>query len=179
MPGLKTNNKNITQIINKPFTEHDIVKVMKKMLGTLVLLAFFYLAPTVQAQIFTNEKLITVDTAAQKITAWDQGKVVYETKVSTGMNLTPTVKGSFRIYYKTPKQDMRGPSPYKNIYPSGKYLVKNVPNVMYFHEGYAIHGAYWHNNFGRVASHGCVNTPLPAAEWLYSFAPLGTRVEVY
>jgi lipoprotein-anchoring transpeptidase ErfK/SrfK len=153
---------------------------MKQLLFfTFSIFLFFIAVPSVNAQIYTNEKMITVDLGSQKLTAWDQGKIVYETKVSTGMNLTPTVKGSFRIYYKTPLQDMRGPSPYKNIYPSGKYLVKNVPNVMYFHEGYAIHGAYWHNNFGRVASHGCVNVPLKAAEWLYNFAPVGTRVEVF
>jgi lipoprotein-anchoring transpeptidase ErfK/SrfK len=74
---------------------------------------------------------------------------------------------------------MRGPSPYKDIYPSGRYLVKNVPFSMYFFEGYAIHGAYWHNNFGRPASHGCVNVPVAAAKWLYDFVPIGTRVEVY
>ncbi len=152
---------------------------MKKLAGIIVFLLFFLIVPVTHAQIFTNEKLITVDLGSQKLTAWENGKVQYETKVSTGMNLTPTVKGSFKVYWKTPMQDMRGPSPYKNIYPSGRYLVKNVPHVMYFHEGYAIHGAYWHNNFGRVASHGCVNVPLKAAEWLYTFAPVGTRVEVF
>lgn len=153
---------------------------MKQIFSLLVSLLFLLIfVPTANAQIFTNEKMITVDLGSQKLTAWDQGKIVYETKVSTGMNLTPTVKGSFKIYSKTPLQDMRGASPYKNIYPTGKYLVKNVPHVMYFFEGYAIHGAYWHNNFGRVASHGCVNVPLKAAEWLYNFAPIGTRVEVF
>lgn len=152
---------------------------MKKLLGLTIFLLFFLVTPQAHAQIFTNEKLITVDIGSQKLTAWENGKVQYETKVSTGMNLTPTVKGSFKIYWRTAMQDMRGPSPYKKIYPSGRYLVKNVPHVMYFHEGYAIHGAYWHNNFGRVASHGCVNVPLKAAEWLYNFAPIGTRVEVF
>lgn len=142
-------------------------------------LSIFLLATPVNAQIYTTEKLITVDLGAQKLTAWEGGKIVHQTKVSTGMKLTPTVKGSFKIYLKRPLQDLRGPSPYKNIYPSGRYLVKNVPHVMYFHQGYAIHGAYWHNNFGRVMSHGCVNVPLASAQWLYSFADYGTRVEVY
>lgn len=131
------------------------------------------------ADVFTNEKLISVDIGSQKLTAWENGKVVLETKVSTGMKLTPTVKGSFKIYNKIPLHDMRGPSPYKDIYPSGKYLVKNVPNSMYFYKAYAIHGAYWHNNFGRPASHGCVNVPLPAAQWLFDWANVGTRVEVW
>jgi lipoprotein-anchoring transpeptidase ErfK/SrfK len=143
------------------------------------ILPFLFASNVKAADIFTTEKLITVDIGAQKLTAWENGKVQFETKVSTGMSLTPTVKGSFKIRYKTPLEDMRGPSPYKDIYPSGRYLVKNVPFSMYFFEGYAIHGAYWHNNFGRPASHGCVNVPVAAAKWLYDFAPIGTRVEVY
>jgi lipoprotein-anchoring transpeptidase ErfK/SrfK len=152
----------------------------KTIIALFAFLIFFGLPFNAKAsEIFTSDKLITVDLGSQKLTAWDQGKVVYETKISSGMNLTPTVKGSFKIYYKTPLTDMRGPSPYKNIYPSGKYLTKNVPNTMYFYQGYAVHGAYWHNNFGRPASHGCVNTPLAAAKWLYDWAPVGTRVEVW
>ncbi len=141
---------------------------------------FLFLPQQAQAApIFTNEKMITVDLGAQQLTAWQDGKIQHQTKVSSGMRLTPTVKGSFKIWAKVPIQDMRGPSPYKDIYPSGRYLVKNVPHVLYFHQGYAIHGAYWHNNFGRVASHGCVNVPLKSAEWLFGFADVGTRVEVY
>jgi len=133
----------------------------------------------IQAQIYTTDKLITVDTGSQTLTAWEGGKIQHQTKVSTGMRLTPTVKCSFKIYLKYSLRDMRGPSPYKNIYPAGKYHIKNVPNIMYFYQGYAIHGAYWHNNFGRVASHGCVNVPLPSAQWLFDFASVGTRVEVF
>src|SRR3989339_1949521 len=133
----------------------------------------------IQAQIYTTDKLITVDTGSQTLTAWEGGKIQHQTKVSTGMRLTPTVKGSFKIYLKYSLRDMRGPSPYKNIYPKGKYLIKNVPNIMYFYQGYAIHGTYWHHNFGRVASHGCVNVPLDAASWLFNWANTGTRVEVF
>lgn len=58
----------------------------------------------------------------------------------------------------------------------GFYDLPNVPNVMYFYQGYSIHGAYWHNNFGYQMSHGCVNAPLAAAEWLYNWASIGTPV---
>lgn len=143
------------------------------------LIPFFIPSSILAADIYTNGKLITVDIGKQMLYAWEGGKIVYQTKVSTGMRLTPTVKGSFQIRSKIPLQDMRGPSPYKNLYPSGKYLQKNVPNIMYFYQGYAIHGAYWHNSFGRVASHGCVNVPLASAEWLFNWANIGTRVEVF
>ncbi len=50
--------------------------------------------------------------------------------------------------------------------------------VMYFFEGYAIHGTYWHNNFGTPMSHGCVNLPTPEAEWFFRWAEMGTPVHV-
>ena len=153
---------------------------MKKILLVILTLTFFLIPNrTHAADIYTTEKLITVDTGSQRLLAWEGGKIVNQTYVSTGMYYTPTVKGSYKIYNKIPLHDMRGPSPYKNIYPTGKYHIKNVPYSMYFYQGYAIHGAYWHNNFGRVASHGCVNVPLKSAELLYNWASVGTRVEVF
>lgn len=148
----------------------------------LILLLGFFLLPFSKAsaqEILTTDKLITVDIGKQRLYAWQGGQVMYETPVSTGMNLTPTVKGNFKIRTKVPIQDMRGPSPYKQFYPNGRYHVKDVPHVLYFYQAYAIHGAYWHNNFGRPASHGCVNVPLAAAEWLYNFADVGTQVIVF
>lgn len=153
---------------------------MKKLLLLIVAAFVFLLLPqAASAQIFTTDKLITVDLGSQTVKAWNGGQVVYETKASTGMWLTPTVKGQFKIQRKVPLQDMRGPSPYKQTYPSGRYHIKDVPHVMYFYQGYAFHGAYWHNNFGVRASHGCVNLPPAAAEWLYNFADIGTKVLVF
>lgn len=130
--------------------------------------------PVSAAEIITDGKLITVDTTKQKLYTWEGGKVIHETKVSTGMKHTPTVKGSFSIRRKVPLQDMKG-----NYPPYPPYRLKNVPHVMYFYGGYAIHGTYWHNKFGSRASHGCVNVPVASAEWLYDWAPHGTRVEVF
>ncbi|OQA18217.1 MAG: putative L,D-transpeptidase YciB precursor [Chloroflexi bacterium ADurb.Bin360] len=74
--------------------------------------------------------------------------------------------GTFSIYVKYLATPMSGPG----------YYLPNVPHTMYFYRGYAIHGAYWHNNFGTPMSHGCVNLSLPDAEWFYNFAPVGTKV---
>jgi lipoprotein-anchoring transpeptidase ErfK/SrfK len=51
---------------------------------------------------------------------------------------------------------------------------------MYINGGVALHGTYWHNNFGTGTrmSHGCINLPLSSAAWLYDWAPLGTPVRV-
>ena len=50
------------------------------------------------------------------------------------------------------------------------YYLPNVPHNMFFHQGYAIHGAYWHNNFGHPMSHGCVNSPLASVAQLFDWA---------
>ena len=60
-----------------------------------------------------------------------------------------------------------------------RYDLPNVPHVMYFYRDYAIHGAYWHNNFGRPMSHGCVNLSNSAAKWMYGWATVGTPVVVH
>ncbi|MEK7571868.1 MAG: L,D-transpeptidase [Patescibacteria group bacterium] len=149
------------------------------LLFTSFVLFFVFSVSPAQAQISTTDKLITVDRGSQTLTAWQNGQIQHQTKVSTGMHLTPTLKGSFSIKSKYAKQDMRGSSPYKYIYPSGKYYIKDVPYVMYYSGAYAIHGAPWNYNLGRPASHGCVNVSVASAEWLFAWSDIGTRVEVF
>jgi lipoprotein-anchoring transpeptidase ErfK/SrfK len=111
---------------------------------------------------------IDVDLSAQRLTAYENGQRVHSTLVSTGLPRTPTVRGQFRIWIKLRYDDMAGPD----------YYLEDVPHVMYFYQGYGLHGAPWHNNFGQRMSHGCVNLPLPEAEWLFNFADVGTLVNV-
>ncbi len=150
---------------------------MNKIFLFIAYLFLFLLLTQVRAraeEIYTTDKLITVDISKQKLYAWEGGRMVYETTVSTGVSKAPTVKGKFKIYWKLPRQDMRGINP---VY--GKYFHKDVPNVMYFYKAYAIHGAYWHTAFGRRVSNGCVNLPVEASQWIYDFAPVGTQVIIY
>ncbi len=113
-----------------------------------------------------GERWIDVNLSQQRITAYEGQTAVYSALVSTGLPGTPTVVGTFSIYVKYRYTPMSGPG----------YYLPNVPHTMYFYRGYAIHGAYWHNNFGQPMSHGCVNLSLPDAEWFYNFASVGTRV---
>ncbi len=106
--------------------------------------------------------------------AWENSHIVYQTPISSGLPQSSTITGTFHVYAKYPFFEMRGVSPVH-----GYYDLRNVPNVMYPYQGYSIHGAYWHNNFGHPMCNGCVNTPLPAAAWLYNFTPVGTSVEIY
>jgi lipoprotein-anchoring transpeptidase ErfK/SrfK len=95
--------------------------------------------------------------------------VVLTALVSTGVRRYPTPPGEYRILRKVRIQAMSGPG----------YYVPNVEWVSYFLDGYAIHGTYWHNNFGHPMSHGCVNMRNEDARWIYEWAPLGTPVSVY
>lgn len=113
---------------------------------------------------------IDIDLSAQTLTAFEGSQPIWSTLVSTGLRNTPTPVGTFAIQWKLRSQRMTGPG----------YDLPNVPWVMYFTgRGHAIHGAYWHNNFGSPMSHGCVNLPIANAQWLYNFSPVGTRVVVH
>lgn len=105
-------------------------------------------------------KWIEVIIGKQVLIAWEGNRVVRRMIVSTGVARYPTVTGTFRIYRKLRSQTMSGPG----------YYLPNVPHVMYFYRGYAIHGTYWHSNFGQRMSHGCVNLSRADAAWLFSWA---------
>jgi hypothetical protein len=51
----------------------------------------------------------------------------------------------------------------------GPYSIEDVPWVQYFQGSYALHGAFWHDNFGYVRSHGCVNLAPEDARTLFSW----------
>jgi lipoprotein-anchoring transpeptidase ErfK/SrfK len=116
-----------------------------------------------------SEKWIEVDLSEQRLYAHEGQTTVLNARVSTGTWQYPTVKGRFKIYAKYRATRMTGPG----------YDLPNVPWTMFFYAGYAIHGTYWHNNFGTPMSHGCVNMKTPEAKWLFNWAPKGTLVVVH
>jgi lipoprotein-anchoring transpeptidase ErfK/SrfK len=113
-------------------------------------------------------KQIIVKLSQEMTYVYQDGQLLREFLSSTGLPGTPTVLGNYAIYVKYDSQRMVGPG----------YDLPGVPWVMYFYRGYALHGTYWHNNFGHPMSHGCVNLRTAEAEWLYAWAPLGTPVTV-
>jgi len=110
--------------------------------------------------VVSGEKWIDVDLTHQRLTAYEGNTPVFQAVVSTGLPNTPTVVGRFRIYWKLSATDMAGPG----------YYLPGVPYTMYFYRGYALHGTYWHNNFGRPMSHGCVNLRTEDARRLFNWA---------
>ncbi len=120
----------------------------------------------------TKDKWIDINVTTQTVTAYEGSTPIKSVVVSTGVTRTPTVLGTYKIYRKIPSQTMSGGSQAAGDY----YFLPNVTDVMYFYQGYAFHGTYWHNNFGRPMSHGCVNMTLADAEWFYQWASVGTMV---
>ena len=118
-----------------------------------------------------------VDRSDQKLYAYDGDTLFMVATSSTGLDSTPTPRGTFTIYQKTPSRYMQGPLP--NIASDDYYDLPGVPWNLYFTEGGAvIHGAYWHDKFGTKYSHGCVNLSPAIAKVIYDWAELGTPVTV-
>jgi lipoprotein-anchoring transpeptidase ErfK/SrfK len=112
---------------------------------------------------------IDVNLSQQMVYAYEGDTVVNSFVVSTGVAGTPTVTGRYKIYVKNRMQDMSGPG----------YYLRDVPWVMFFYGDYGLHGTYWHNNFGVPMSRGCVNLTIDDAAWLFSWASVGTVVNVH
>ena len=117
----------------------------------------------------SGKKQIEVDLSSQRLYAKQGDTVVRRMVISTGISRYPTPTGRFRIQSKVRSTHMSGPG----------YSLPNVPHAMFFYRGYALHGTYWHNNFGRPMSHGCINLTRADAAWLYKWAPKGTQVVIH
>lgn len=125
----------------------------------------------------TKEKEIIVDRSDQKLYAYEDGELFMEIQISTGLQFTPTPRGTFTVFKKTPSRYMQGPLP--GLASDQYYDLPGVPWDLYFTQGGAvIHGAYWHDSFGSPYSHGCVNVSPAEARILYNWTPLGTKVTV-
>jgi LysM repeat protein len=111
---------------------------------------------------------VVVILSQQMAYAFEDGVLQRAALVSTGLPATPTVTGDYKIYLRYTSQNMSGPG----------YYLPNVPYVMYFYQGYGLHGTYWHNNFGQPMSRGCVNMRNDDAEWFFNFTAIGTPVHV-
>lgn len=144
-----------------------------------------------------EHKRIEVSLTNQDLVAYEFDKVVLHTLISSGIpgiggsspipTYTPT--GQFNIQVKMPSKHMGDGRITDKI---EAYELPGVPWVCFFDEtGVAFHGTYWHFNFGRKMSHGCVNMTMDDAKWLYRWTMpesdfyewekrgFGTRVTVY
>jgi lipoprotein-anchoring transpeptidase ErfK/SrfK len=127
----------------------------------------------------------------QLVLAYESGNLVFATRASTGMRRQSgkytTPDGDFITFHKRPTRHMAA----GDIAASG-FDLPGVPWVLYLTKGgISFHGTYWHNDFGRPRSHGCINLTPSAAKWLYrwtlptvppdkelAYGYVGTKVEI-
>jgi len=120
-------------------------------------------------------KYIEIDLSEQNLKAFKGGRKVNEFLISSGISKYSTPVGDFNVWLRLAEGRMSWS--YGENHPDN-YDIPDVPYVMYFFGPYAMHGAYWHNNFGRPMSHGCINISVQNAAWLYKWTTLGDKVFV-
>ncbi|MEX2162042.1 MAG: L,D-transpeptidase [Anaerolineales bacterium] len=126
----------------------------------------------ISPEVPAGEKRIEISLATQTLTAYEGGQMVLRTPISSGVANssgpglpTETPIGSFNVFSKLPSKYMGDNRLTDTL---GDRYLPGVPWTAFFAEGgYAIHGAYWHNNFGAPMSRGCVNVRPREAQWLY------------
>lgn len=127
--------------------------------------------PQPPADLAPDEKWIDVDLTRQTLIAFEGTRPVFATLISSGRRNPddkehdfPTPTGTFRIGEKHVTTTMDG-----DVASDGPYSIEDVPWVQYFQGSYALHGAFWHDNFGYVRSHGCVNLAPEDARRLFGW----------
>ena len=94
--------------------------------------------------------------------------MVYATLISSGRESTATPPGLYSAWYKLWEGKMSNPD-VDDGHPA-YYYIEDVPWTLYFHSGYSIHAAFWHDSFGFTRSHGCVNLAPRDAEWIFNWS---------
>lgn len=118
-----------------------------------------------------QRRWIQVSLLSQTLVLWEGATPVYATLVSTGRDgigdpktTMSTPQGTFRVYQKHVTTTMDS-----NVADS-EFELRDVPWVMYFQGGYALHAAYWHDDFGRPRSHGCINMAPIDARYVFNWS---------
>ena len=118
------------------------------------------LSPDVPA----DEKRIYVDLGSQTVTAFEGETSVFTARCASGARGTATPQGEFQTYHKGPSVHMTN----QGDGTENTYHLPGVPWVSFFTgTGVAFHGTYWHNDYGRPSSRGCVNLASDDAKFVY------------
>jgi lipoprotein-anchoring transpeptidase ErfK/SrfK len=128
--------------------------------------------PPIPLSVTADERWIYVDLRTQTLVALVGSTPVYATLVSSGKESEEedkdhrTPPGEWHIREKHVTTTMDGDGTAAGDLP---YSIEDVPFVMYFQGSYALHGAFWHRNYGVRMSHGCINLAPLDAKYLFFF----------
>ena len=116
------------------------------------------------SDISEEEKRIYVDLETQTVTAFEGERAIFTARCATGAKGTETPLGEYRTYHKGPSVHMTN----QGDGTENTYHLPGVPWVSFFTgTGAAFHGTYWHNDYGRPSSRGCVNLRSVDAKFIY------------
>ena len=117
-----------------------------------------------------DERWLDVDLTTQVLVAYEGDRPVYATLVSGGRgpagSRSATPIGEHRIWVKLATSDM---DDLQRSDVEQNYAIEAVPWVQYFEGANGLHAAFWHDDFGRPRSHGCVNLSPRDARFLFAF----------
>jgi hypothetical protein len=114
------------------------------------------------------DRWIDVDIAQQTLVAYEGSTPRFATLVSTGRDTksSRTPVGVFRLWVKLDYSDM---DDLERTDVDKNYAIQDVPWVQFFEGSYGFHAAFWHDDFGRRRSHGCINLSPADARYLFAF----------
>jgi len=113
-----------------------------------------------------NPQWFDADLGEQVLVLYQNDRPVYATLISSGRN-NATPLGNYPVWARVAAITMKS-----QPYDDKPYFVNMVPWSTFFQAHNAIHGAYWHDRFGSVKSHGCINVaPLDARYVFESLQP--------
>jgi hypothetical protein len=122
------------------------------------------------------EKHIEIYLDRQLLLAFESDVMVYAARVATGKKNFESPTGWFHTFHKRPTYHMFGGFDEFSVFdlpgvPWDSYITDN---------GVALHGTYWHNDFGTPHSHGCINLAIEDAKWIFRWTsptvPAGERL---
>ena len=106
-------------------------------------------------------KRIEIDLAKQLVHAYEEDRLVFTARTATGLAGMRTTPGLHRVLKKTPSRHMTG----------SDFDLPGIGWCTYFTaSGIALHATYWHNDYGRPRSHGCVNLLPEDSKWVFRWA---------
>ena len=135
-------------------------------------------------------KLIIVSISQQELDAYDNGQLFVSTPVATGQPALPTPTGTYHFFAKY------SPYTFISLWPVGSPYYYAPVTANYAMEwaqgGYFLHDAPWRGYFGKGAnnwhwdpkmgkdpgSHGCIDVPTPAMAQIFSWATIGTTIQI-
>ncbi len=139
----------------------------------------------ISAGVDPRDKKIVVKLKEQRLYAYERDAEVFTCRTATGTYFKDketgedrdftTTPGTWSVFRKTPSQHMYGGA----VGDDESFDLPGIPWVSYFTtSGIAVHGTYWHNDYGTPRSHGCINVSSENSKWVWRWTmPLNNPKE--